>query len=76
MVDARGRELWRRTVWDIERVVFAADARSVVVQTSGGLIELDATTGERLATSRAFEFGITTRCRRRFHANLPTACED
>ncbi len=76
MLDAQGRELWRRTLWDMERVVFASDARRIVVQTTGGLIELDATTGERLSASCAFDFGIHDTMPRAFPRNTTTACED
>jgi hypothetical protein len=76
MRDAEGRELWRRTMWDIERIEFASDERRVVVQTSGGLVELDAMTGERITTSCAFDFGIHDAMPQAFPRNTPTACED
>jgi len=76
VLDAGGHELWQRNMWDIERIVFANDGRRIVVQTGGGLIELDATTGERVATSCAFEFGLHDTMPRAFPRNTPTACED
>jgi len=76
MRDATGRQLWRRPVWNARIAVFSADGRRVVAATRGGLIELDAHTGERIAVACGYEFGLHDAPPRAMPANVPTACED
>jgi hypothetical protein len=76
MLDAHGHELWHRTVWNTEALVFSADQRELVLQTSGGLLQLDASTGERLASRCAFGFGLHKEIASWAPRNVPTVCED
>ena len=58
LADAHGVVRWQRTQWGTSSVVFTADDRRVVIQTAGGLVALDANTGDRVATACGFGFGL------------------
>jgi hypothetical protein len=76
MRDQTGHELWRRPTWEVTSVVFSADGRRVIVSTRGGLIERDALTGERLAVSCGYDFGLRAEAPRSMPNNFVPACED
>jgi hypothetical protein len=76
MRDAQGHELWRRPMWNTEAFAFSTDERRLAVQTTGGLVVVDAQTGERLASACAFQFGLHDTNAHWFPRGTPTVCED
>lgn len=76
MRDAQGHELWRRASWDTETFAFSTDQRRLAVQTTGGLLLVDAQTGERIVSACAFGFGIHDTSAHWFPRGTPTVCED
>ncbi len=61
MLDPEGTPRWSANVWDAQRALFSPDGARVVVETRGGLVALDAATGERASTACAYDFGIMTK---------------
>jgi hypothetical protein len=57
-LDRQGNERWRSPVWNGIAAQFTGDGRRVLVATGGGLVELDAATGKRLASKCGWEFGL------------------
>lgn len=76
MRDRAGRVLWERAVWGATGGEISADGRRLLVQTEAGLIELDAATGDRVATACAFGFGLHDQAPAHAPAAGPTVCED
>ncbi len=76
MYDSRGRELWRHELWQPDAMVFSKDQRRLAVASRGGLVELDAITGERLGAACAFGFGLHDTGWQQRTSNEPTVCED
>ena len=76
MRDNHGRVLWRRPVWNALHVTFSRDDRFAVLSTRGGLIELDARTGERVAVSCGYDFALRNEAPRSMPNNVAPACED
>lgn len=64
-LDHRGRVGWRRPAWQTLSVHLTADGRRVLVDTHGGLLALDAASGERTAAGCGWGFGL--------HASASTA---
>ncbi len=60
-IDAGGRVRWRREVLHVLMVAITGDARTVAVVTPGGLVALDAETGERRAWACGWHFGLHDR---------------
>jgi hypothetical protein len=58
VLDASGRERWRRPLGPISTVELTGDDRGVVVGTDGAVIWLDAATGGVLASGCAWDFGL------------------
>jgi hypothetical protein len=76
MYDSRGRELWHHELWQPDAMVFSKDQHRIAVVSRGGLVELDAATGERLAAACAFGFGLHDTGWPQRTSNEPTVCED
>jgi hypothetical protein len=76
MRDHGGHELWRRPAWEVTGVLFSGDGRRVIASTRGGLIERDVLTGERLAVSCGYDFGLRLDAPRSMPNNVAPACED
>ncbi|HEY6036616.1 MAG TPA: hypothetical protein VIV58_20205 [Kofleriaceae bacterium] len=75
LYDAAGTKLWAQNVWGAQGIVFAADG-SIVVRTTGGLIELDPATGARVAAACGFAFGVMTKTPQINTFNTQPVCED
>jgi hypothetical protein len=76
MYDSSGRELWHRDLWQPDAMVFSKDQHRIAVASRGGLVELDAATGERLAAACAFGFCLHDTGWQQRTSNEPTVCED
>jgi hypothetical protein len=76
MVDAKGTERWRKPVWGAVTVVFTTDNRRLVVRTSGGVVSLDAATGERIAAVCGYGFGIEDKAPPVNALGVTPVCED
>ncbi|HEY1550431.1 MAG TPA: hypothetical protein VGG28_21535 [Kofleriaceae bacterium] len=76
MFDSSGRVLWHRELWQPETIQFAKDQRRIAVSSRGGIVELDAVTGERIAAVCAFGFGLHESGWQERTSNAPTVCED
>jgi len=75
MYDAAGAKRWTQNVWGAQSALFAADG-SIVVRTTGGLIELDPATGTRIAAACGFAFGVMTKTPTISTFNTQPVCED
>ena len=75
VVDATGRELWRRAVWTPRHLVFSMDDRDLVADVAGGLVSFDARTGARQAVACAFEFGLRDEPPERSTLSATPICE-
>ncbi len=58
VVDAQGKERWRTPMWHTKSTRFSADDRTVIVNTEGGVVALDAKSGAKRATGCAWGFGL------------------
>jgi hypothetical protein len=76
MYDSRGRALWQRELWQPETIELSKDQRRIAVASRGGLVELDAATGERIAAACAYGFGLHDTGWQQRTSNEPTVCED
>lgn len=74
--DLSGGLQWRLNVWGAQAMVFTHDGARLVVRTTGGLLVLDATTGERLAAACGFTFGIMTKTPTAAALDTRPVCED
>ena len=59
VIDTDGKELWRAPVWLVNLVRFTDDGKTLLVNTQGGLLSLDAATGERRAAGCGWTFGLS-----------------
>ncbi|HEY5927538.1 MAG TPA: hypothetical protein VIV11_37900 [Kofleriaceae bacterium] len=60
MRDATGAEQWRKPLWGTNQLVFTNDGKYLAVRANGGLVMLDAATGERTAMECGWSFGLTS----------------
>jgi hypothetical protein len=74
--DPKGGLQWRQNVWGAQSMLFTHDGTRLVVRTTGGLLMLDATTGERLSAACGFTFGIMTKTPAATALNTRPVCED
>jgi hypothetical protein len=74
--DPNGGLKWRQNVWGAQAMLFTRDGTRLVVRTTGGLLMLDAATGERLAAACGFTFGIMTKTPAATALNTRPVCED
>lgn len=74
--DPNGGLKWRQSVWGAQTMLFTRDGARLVVRTTGGLLMLDATTGERLSAACGFTFGIMTKTPAATALNTRPVCED
>ncbi|MEO8843511.1 MAG: hypothetical protein ABI591_19430 [Kofleriaceae bacterium] len=74
--DPNGGLKWRQNVWGAQAMVFTHDGARLVVRTTGGLLVLDAITGERLSAACGFTFGIMTKTPAATALNTRPVCED
>jgi hypothetical protein len=74
--DPRGGLKWRQNVWGVQAMLFTRDGTRLVVRTTGGLLMLDAATGERLSAACGFTFGIMTKTPAATALNTRPVCED
>ena len=59
VIDMAGKVLWRAPAWSINLARFTEDGRTLLVNTQGGILALDAATGERRATGCGWGFGLS-----------------
>jgi hypothetical protein len=57
-------------------MLFTRDGTRLLVRTTGGLLMLDAATGERLSAACGFTFGIMTKSPSATTLNTRPVCED
>ena len=76
LTDAEGTAVWRQNVWGAIAVSFTSDEARIIVRTTGGMIVLDATTGERVAAACGFSFGLMTKQPLGTELNTEPVCED
>lgn len=76
LFDASGKERWRVPAWRAYSIELTADDRQVLVRGLGGLVMLDAATGERVATACGWRFGIYDRAPDATAAGADSVCED
>lgn len=74
--DFKGGVKWRQNVWGAQAMLFTRDGTRLVVRTTGGLLMLDAATGERLSAACGFTFGIMTKTPAATALNTRPVCED
>ncbi len=55
-----GAEHWRVPAWRVNALRYSLDGATLYVTTQGGLLALDAATGQRRATGCAWSFGMST----------------
>jgi hypothetical protein len=58
LLDVAGIERWRVSMWKPTQVIFSSDDRHVIVQSDGGIVSLDVTTGTGVTSACAFDFGL------------------
>jgi hypothetical protein len=76
MFDGEGKQLWKQTIWGVQTAIFTTDGMRLVVRTTGGLVLLDAATGERITSACGFQFGIMTKTPVSNALNTRPVCED
>ena len=76
VTDAHGVERWRYTAWSTSSVAFTGDGRRVLVRTSGGLILLDAATGQLATRACGWGFGLHDKPVQPDALGAPPVCED
>ncbi|CAN5338574.1 hypothetical protein BH11MYX1_BH11MYX1_48340 [soil metagenome] len=74
--DPAGTERWHQSVWGAQLAVFSPDGTQVVIQAQGGVVALDANTGERMAMACGFAFGLMTKPPEVRPLNVAPVCED
>jgi hypothetical protein len=74
--DPKGGLKWRQNVWGAQTMLFTRDGTRLLVRTTGGLLMLDAATGERLSAACGFTFGIMTKTPAATALNTRPVCED
>ncbi|HEY5950336.1 MAG TPA: PQQ-binding-like beta-propeller repeat protein [Kofleriaceae bacterium] len=60
VVDNKGAEQWRKPVWGTAQLLFTKNGKQLAVRANGGLVMLDAATGERHAMECAWSFSLST----------------
>jgi hypothetical protein len=60
VVDNTGKELWRKPLWGTQQLMFTTNGKQLAVRANGGLVLLDATTGERMAMECGWSFSLMT----------------
>jgi hypothetical protein len=60
MLDDSGAELWRKPLWGAQQLVFTSDGAYLAARANGGLLILDAATGERKAVECGWSFSLMT----------------
>jgi hypothetical protein len=73
---ADGTLVWKQNLWGAANGVFSTDGTRLVLRTSGGIVALDAATGERRAVACGFSFGLMTKTPPANALNVRPVCED
>jgi hypothetical protein len=73
---ADGTERWRVPAWRVTTVAFTADDRQVLVHGLGGVVLLDAATGERVAAACGWQFGLRDHAPAVSVPGSASVCED
>jgi len=60
VLDGNGDELWHKPLWGTQQLVFTMDGKYLAARASGGLLLLDAVTGERKAMECGWSFSLMT----------------
>jgi len=76
MIDDTGKELWRRQLWGAHNWMFSPSGKRLVVAAAGGLLSLDAATGDTVARECGFEFGVHDQAPDVGAMGNTTLCED
>jgi PQQ-like domain len=71
---ATGAVRWRVHAWHPRRTLFASDGKSVAVLVEGGLLSLDAATGQQVARACGWGFGLTRHSPRTSLLGTPVVC--
>jgi hypothetical protein len=61
VVDNKGAEQWRKSLWGMQQLVFSKDGKHLAVRANGGVVLLDTTTGERTAMECGWTFSLMTK---------------
>ncbi len=56
--DDTGAEVWRKPFWGASNMMFSRSGKRLIVAAMGGLVALDAETGEQVTRECGFEFGL------------------
>jgi hypothetical protein len=76
LLDSGGKERWRVPAWRSYTFAFTEDDRQVVLRGTGGVVVLDAATGERSAVACGWRFGIHDRAPDAIAPGVDSVCED
>lgn len=76
MLDEHGQELWRCPVWGVSNVLMSGNDKRVIVVAPGGLVALDASTGEPITRECGFDFGLHAKPPVMSPVGLASVCED
>jgi hypothetical protein len=76
LFDTDGHERWRTPMWATHAMRFTADGKKLIVNTGGGLVMLDASTGVRLASACGWGFGLSTTEPSLNTFNTPAVCAE
>lgn len=76
MVDGEGVEQWRKPLWGTQQLMFTKDGNALAVRANGGLVMLDAASGERKAMECGWSFALMTKPPQTNTLAFAPVCED
>jgi hypothetical protein len=76
VVDDKGVEQWRKPLWGTQQLLFTKDGNSLAVRANGGLVMLDAASGERKAMECGWSFALMTTPPQTNALAFAPVCED
>ena len=76
MFDDKGVDVWRKPFWGAGNLMFTRSSKRLIVAAPGGLVALDAATGEQITRECGFEFGLHSAPIDFVPHGLTTVCED
>jgi hypothetical protein len=76
VVDADGKQIWRKPMWGAQQLLFSDNDKQLAVRANGGLLTLDAATGERTAMECAWSFALSSTPPASSQLGAAPVCED
>jgi hypothetical protein len=74
--DETGKDVWRKSLWGAANLTFTRSGKRLIVAAPGGLVALDAATGEQVTRECGFEFGLHDTPADFGPHGFATVCED